>query len=265
MGYKKTISKLRDYLNNECSDLVPEADLLRKTGPFESIEQYYHRSLISFESLLTLTHLNRETKVLDYGCGLGRVAMPLSGYLEDNANYFGVDIQKVLVESCKTRFSSRLPNMKFCHLDIFNKTYNPRGRPTHNDVRDLVPSGEFNVAFAFSVFTHILDNKLEETAQYLFDSLAPKGQLLATFFLLNEGSRSSIALGKTNRKFSHQYENCFIEDLKFPEFAVAFSENDVFAALENVGFKIGSVNYGGWSKTVSNPLSWQDTLICTKE
>src|SRR5579871_4883348 len=62
-------------------------------------------------------------RVLDIGCGNGRVAEQLAPFLADGGSYLGFDISKAGVAGCRRRFAGR-PHLRFEHLDVRNGEYN---------------------------------------------------------------------------------------------------------------------------------------------
>src|SRR4026209_2090482 len=71
------------------------------------------------------TNLQPHEDVLDVGCGVGRVALALSGFL--TGRYEGFDVDPALIAWCPQPIA--LPNFGFTHVDLFNQSYTPRGAP----------------------------------------------------------------------------------------------------------------------------------------
>src|SRR6516162_4477530 len=74
-----------------------------------------------------LGKLQPHEKVLDVGCGVGRMAVPLTGYLNAQGSYDGFDIAKPGIDWCRDKITPRFPNFRFHLVDLYNKFYNPRG------------------------------------------------------------------------------------------------------------------------------------------
>src|ERR1044072_858241 len=66
--------------------------------------------------------------VLDIGCGVGRVAIPLAAYLSSESRYEGLDIVPARVDWCRQNITPRWPNFHFSVADISNKASNPQGK-----------------------------------------------------------------------------------------------------------------------------------------
>ena len=72
-----------------------------------------------------LADLRPQHRVLDIGCGIGRMAVPLTQYLFDPGSYMGIDIVADGISWCNRTISTRYENFQFRHLDLFHPLYNP--------------------------------------------------------------------------------------------------------------------------------------------
>src|ERR1700722_18888592 len=72
--------------------------------------------------------LRPEHKVLDVGCGSGRMALPLTRYLSPQSEYYGFDPSARSIEWCREHITSRYPNFHFVVADLLSDAYNPQGR-----------------------------------------------------------------------------------------------------------------------------------------
>ena len=150
--------------------------------------------------LVGLAGLQPSCAVLDVGCGIGRIARPLAGYLDASGSYDGFDVNREGIGWCRRRYSGQ-PNFRFQVADLYNRRYNPHGAHAAVEYRFPYDDATFDVVVATSVFPHLLE---EETAHYLAESarvLKPGGRLLATFFVLDEHSRGAIARGAAGLAF----------------------------------------------------------------
>ena len=71
--------------------------------------------------------LKPDERVLDAGCGIGRIAVPLTEYLDESGGYEGFDIAPEGIAWCRENITPRYPNFRFQVADIYNKSYNPEG------------------------------------------------------------------------------------------------------------------------------------------
>ena len=66
--------------------------------------------------------LKSTDRVLDIGSGVGRMALPLTTYL-NQGHYEGFDIDHRGVEWCQKNISTKFPHFKFQYVDLYNKFY----------------------------------------------------------------------------------------------------------------------------------------------
>src|SRR5262245_49470809 len=74
-----------------------------------------------------LAGLQPHHRVLDVGCGVGRIALAFSEYLNKKGSYDGFDIVDVGIEWCRKNITSVCPNFRFHAVDVYNRGYNPMG------------------------------------------------------------------------------------------------------------------------------------------
>ena len=134
---------------------------------------------------IEIAHLRPEARVLEIGCGSGRMALPLSRYLQDGT-YTGIDITPQSIAWCQRHISRRYPLFTFVHADLYNKRYNPDGKLHANSYTFPFADRTFDFVFLTSVFTHLLPADATHYLQEIARLLAPQGNALLTFFLLND-------------------------------------------------------------------------------
>ncbi|MEW5958963.1 MAG: class I SAM-dependent methyltransferase [Chloroflexota bacterium] len=208
-----------------------------------------------------LANLQPAERVLDIGCGSGRMAIPLTGYLGPEGIYNGIDITEESIRWCRQHITRRYPNFRFLHADLYNRRYNPGGRCQARDYVFPFEDQSFDFIFLTSVFTHLLP---ADTGQYLREIarlLQPSGRALMTFFLLNETQQALTRQGRSAIEFRYGSGPCRLRDEAIPESAVAYDESFLGELLSKCGLVIsGPVYYGRWSGR-EDGLSYQDMLL----
>ncbi len=198
--------------------------------------------------------LNPSERVLDIGCGTGRMARPLVGFL--TGTYDGTDIVKPSVEWCRRAYRNH-PNFRFHHADIFNEYYNPAGALGAAQYRFPFGDGAFDFIFLTSVFTHMLCSDVEH---YLGEiRRLSSGRVFMTAFLLDDATRQAIDAGQSALTFRFPLDRCFADKVDVHEDAVAYERERFMAMLEDAGLSVEAVHNGYWRG--GEGLSFQDIIV----
>jgi SAM-dependent methyltransferase len=210
-----------------------------------------------------LGRLRTTDRVLDVGCGPGRMAVPLTRYLATMGRYEGFDVTPRAVEWCRGAISSRYPSFRFQVLDVQNAFYNPGGAERGSALRWPYDDASFDFAIATSVFTHL---RPDDAAAYLDEIgrvLRPGGRLVATYFLLDEESRALIEAGSSRYRFAHGEDPAWSDDPGVFEAAVAYDAAFVKDRHDASGLPIVSRHRGAWSGG-DESLTWQDLVVARR-
>lgn len=247
---------LRLWLTGKTDRQVPPLRLqFVGTGDFRRVGEQLADVLIGVGGLRS------SDRVLDIGCGVGRVAIPLTGYLDATASYHGFDVVKRGIRWCQRHITPRYPNFRFHHVRVINPAYRWTGERA-SQFRFPFDDRSFDFAFAISVFTHLV---AVEIRQYLAESarvLAPGGRLLATFFLLNEFSLGNLP---TRDVFTFPYASGVMRFLNagVPAVGVAVQEDALLEMVREAGLIVEQIAYGTWSGRADG-TDFQDVLVCRR-
>ncbi len=207
-----------------------------------------------------LCGLGRDESVLDVGCGIGRMAIPLTGYLSPQARYEGFDIVESGIQWCAERITPRFPNFRFQVADIYNKEYRPQGRYKGSEYVFPFPAASFDFVFVTSVFTHMLPAEVGNYLREIRRVLRPTGRCLITWFLLNQESEALIDSGRSSRDFRHQLEGTRVTNPQVPEEAIAYPEDQVERLYREAGFTVDAIHRGSWPGR-DQFVSYQDMVV----
>jgi SAM-dependent methyltransferase len=204
--------------------------------------------------------LTPEQAVLEPGCGTGRMAEPLTGYLSEAGTYDGFDVVEKAVRWCTDHISAKHPRFRFQHVDVFNRSYNPKGRLDPAGFTFPYADESFDFVFLTSVFTHMLPPEVRHYLAEIRRVLKPGGRCLATFFLLNEESIAAARSGSAGRSFEHQGAGYRYDYARSPEAAIAYQETDVLGFLDEAGLELHvPIRRGRWAGL--GPPPNQDTVV----
>lgn len=210
---------------------------------------------------INLVHLQPDEKILEIGCGSGRMALPLTSYLSQTGSYSGMDITLEAIQWCQRHISSRHPNFQFLHADLYNQRYNPEGRYQTKDYRFPFEAESFDFVFLTSIFTHLLPDDTENYLREAARLLRRNGRGLMTFFLLNETQKALASQGQNDIEFKYGAGSYRTRSDITPESAVAYDEAFLRQLLGQWGLEIiEPVRYGTWSGR-NDGLSYQDILL----
>ena len=262
---KVQLHMLYDFLNYHVTVRTGRRDALLPPRWLHSVGSgdYVQIGEEFFRYFLSLGALKPYERVLDIGCGTGRMARPLTKYLE-GGSYDGIDIVAPSIRWCQKTYTPRFATFKFHFTDIFNKNYNPNGKHQASEYRFPFEPSSFDFVFLTSVFTHMLppdlDNYLSEVARVL----KPGGRCLITYFLLTPESLKLIEEKASSLAFSYELEGCRVENKDIPEAVVAYDETRIRALYEKHALNITEpIRYGSWCGR-TNGLSYQDILLATR-
>ncbi len=234
----------------------PRSKIFVGDGNFEIIGQEFLNYFIE------LCHLKPTDKVLEVGCGIGRMAIPLTRYLNNQGTYIGMDIVPEGITWCQRKITPQFPNFTFFLSDIYNDQYNPKGRLPVMEYVFPLADGSFDFVFLTSVFTHMLRADIDHYLAEISRVLKPGGRCLITFFLLND--ETLVLLKTRDHPFKYTYEDCLVIDSKMPEASIAHPEQKIRALCLSHQLKIVEpILYGNWSGR-EKYVSSQDMLLAVK-
>lgn len=213
---------------------------------------------------IALGGLKPTDSVLDIGCGIGRMAVPLIEYL-GNGQYEGFDAISQGVLWCQRNISNKFPNFRFQHTDIYSKSYNPSGKISSSEFRFPYDDAKFDFVFAISVFTHMFPS---DAAHYLSETarvMKPGGKCLFTWFILNDESLRLISEGRSSVQMNHEMPGgCRTKSARIPEKSIGIPEAAVRSIYSQSGLEIVEpIRFGSWCGREKG-LSFQDLIIAVR-
>ena len=136
-------------------------------------------------------------RLLDLGCGVGRLAVALSQYLDDRGRYVGLDTDRKAIKLCDEWIGSKLPHFTFVWADVFNTAYNRGAEAKAARYRFPLDDDAFDFVFSNSLFTHLVPDDARNYFREIGRVLKPGGRTLNTIFLLNQESLTLVEGGES--------------------------------------------------------------------
>ena len=223
-----------------------------KTGK-AFIQDFHEKNLIRSDS-----------HVLDVGSGIGRLAIPLTGYLTEG-KYEGFDIMKTGVDWCTRNISRAYPNFTFTQVALSNDLYRKDGEAA-DTFKFPYADQSFDFAMVISVFTHMIPEEVQQYVSEISRVLKPGGSMYATFFILNEASRQHMNSDSNPFNFRHGRGMYSLLDPKVKSANVAFDESYlVNQIIRHANMNVESITYGRWSTgRPGGSIDFQDRIVCRK-
>lgn len=166
-------------------------------------------------------------RVLDFGCGCGRIGRQFIQQSPQPQRYEGLDLHAGMIRWANENLAPRAPGFRFTHHDVYYPSFNPGdGKPMHAPF----PFGdsEFSFIVAISVFTHLTQDQTEAYLAELTRVLEPGGVLLCTWFLFE----------KRDFPMMQEHQNMlFINELDVRN-AVIYDRDWVRSAADHVGLTL---------------------------
>ncbi len=242
------------------SELIPPQELVDAigAGSFKIIGEGY------LQHFIKLGGLRPDDRVLDVGCGSGRMAVPLTHYLSAIGSYEGFDIAADCIAWCQQNITPRYPNFQFQVADVYNQHYHPSSGCRACEYRFPYPDESFDFVILTSVFTHMLPADLAHYLAEIARVLKKGGRCLVTFFLLNAESLTLMPTDLSNVDFSHDAGTYRTTDPANPETAVAYDQRTIEALYRRLGLSIAwPIHLGAWCGR-QETVDWQDIIVAVK-
>jgi SAM-dependent methyltransferase len=151
---------------------------------FISRDAFIYVGVEWLEMMIRHCALAPEHAVLDIGCGCGRMAGPLSMYLNEQGKFYGFDPIKKSIDYALKHL--RQSNFQFEFVDLSHYLYNPGGTIDPTTYRFPCPDAAIHVSLAASIFTHLDIDTANHYLRETFRVLRPGGRAFYSLFAMKD-------------------------------------------------------------------------------
>ncbi len=264
----------------------PPYSLRAFVGGAQGFDQVGHWFL---KELARLQLFRRQTRILDIGCGCGRLAYALATnaeLTELSVSYAGMDIDEANVDWCREHITPINSRFQFQHADIHNPSYNPQGNVAPESYLFPDPASSFELILLTSVCTHLLKDGLRNYLAEVSRLLAPGGVAYASFFLYHPLADAPAGIDRHGIGFKFRRDHHAVNREDYPTNAVAYAEDFIRTTAANYGLAvIEPIYYGsqdivlftklpkateqpelleGWHSLESNSWRWTERVFAVR-
>ncbi len=198
--------------------LLPARHLRYGEPSFQEDAVFLSSARAEARRLARCAGLNRDTRVLDVGCGTGRFLIGLLEAFGAVGAYTGVDVDPAPIAWCRRHLAPRQDGLSFLTLDIHSDRYRPDGLPLNDTFRFPLPPASFDLIYVYSVFCHFVADEIAVYLRAFHPLLADDGHVFLTAYLEDDVPEVSVNPGDYIRPWTQprhcvRYERAFFLDL----------------------------------------------------
>ena len=207
-----------------------------------------------------------DSTILDLGCGCGRLALPICGYLGERGHYIGIDVWDDGIRWCTENLTSRSDHFRFVTVESKNNYYfnDATGIDENEYALPFITASSVDVTFAISLFTHLRRRDALAYLKEVARVLKPTGTAYITCFIIDHffyeyAARTGNHLAVRE---SEQESECFYA-YSHQDFFAGFSMGAWNAMLDEAGLWSICYETGLWAEKPGARM-YQDSFILRK-
>lgn len=185
-NYVKHYKFFQKFLENEFvlykGTRLPPPSIKTGGKSFSINKDFYNSALNEADRLIKHLNLNEKSRILDVGCGAGRLAIGLTIKFPKVSEYYGIDVDEERINWCKKNIGERYSNFKFLRINVFNERYNPKGTIKQSEYT-FPFKNKFDIIYLYSVFSHLLEDDIRTYLLEFSRLLNKNGNLFLTGFI----------------------------------------------------------------------------------
>ncbi|HXZ94580.1 MAG TPA: class I SAM-dependent methyltransferase [Dehalococcoidia bacterium] len=143
-----------------------------------------------FAALIKCFSQNESLKIIDFGCGHGKLAPISVFFTHPQGEYLGVDINGSYINYCNRKYA-QLPRVKFHVSNDYNPLYSPKQQSAGAGSRAYgedwpVAADSVDVLIAVSIFTHLQETDAFGYVNKIYTILKPNALAMLTCHIVEE-------------------------------------------------------------------------------
>lgn len=212
--------------------------------------------------LVRLAKLRPDDRVLEVGCGAGRLARPLADCLGPGGSYDGLGTDPEALAWCRHTYRDR-PDFAFTLADTEDRHPLAGAAGDVPSVRVPFADGSFDLVIAAGVVERLVEDRIRVLLGEARRVLAADGRLFATAFLLDDVARGAIADGSAQPRFAETDGRGAGCEPPSAEVGVAHDEEWLLDRVAEAGFRTAGIRHGTWARR-DGGLGPQDALVARR-
>jgi SAM-dependent methyltransferase len=227
-----------------------------------------------FAALIKCFTRNESVKIVDFGCGHGKLAPVSVFFTHPEGEYLGIDIQESYINYCRRKYV-QLPRVKFHVSKDYNPLYSPQQQSAVADSKSYggdwpVSAESIDVVIAISVFTHLREADAFGYINKIHNILKPDTLAILTCHIVEEPRKQPGFIFKYNPFLVSLFKfitplptsyNWFTSNPALPESGIAMNMAGLNGLIQGK-FKVERIMRG--SATGGNDPLPQDVVVLRK-
>lgn len=234
MGIKQIISALKRQPSDEPvafnGQLLPPRHMRLGSQAGKPDQVYLEYAKASARTLQQYGGATPQQRIVDIGCGPGRLLVGMLAQWGEVARYWGLDVDPKAIAWAQ-RYLAREPQISFHHLNLNSARYNPASDCPPTQAQLPIADAEADLVVLLSVFSHMFMDDIEAYLVEIARVLRPGGRVLLTVFAEDDVERDC------------ENPKDYITDWKGPLHCVRVNRQAFDAAVAAVGLSIQTFDY----------------------
>jgi SAM-dependent methyltransferase len=265
---------------------IPNPEINYNQLPSSSYQQYYReyvsqavlRELPELLKLASFSEASPDFAMLDYGCGLGRLAFAFTNFFgkSPSRHYFGYEIHPSSYAFLTDAYRD-FPNTTFINDPLLlHDSYVEmhQGEPASVQGSERIGASQvdlqtrinqkLDLQFSHSVFTHMYRAPIIHILKEFNQLMKPQGICVNTWFIVDRFAHSALHCGLADRElpFEFKEEGFYTYLQENPLMCTAYKLEQVLAIYESAGHEILDIRWGTWTgRLPTHQISYQDMVI----